>query len=177
MNCYVYHQDKIKERELALSRKDPHTERHFQEVMNCISCHTGLVHDEMKNKVLPRRDLALMNAMAYVIIAEGRTDEKFISEHMEFVKGADEKLTYDQFKAFLQDYAPEKVADACGIPAETIREVARLFSALDRNTMSLCCMDLNQRTRGVWVNNLVHNLHLLTGKICRPGNTPFSLTG
>lgn len=126
---------------------------------------------------IPSRDLALMNAMAYTIIEEKRTDEKFISEHTEFVKGADEKLTYDQFKAFIQDYAPEKVAESCGIPAETIREVARLFSAPDRNTMSMWCMGLNQRTRGVWVNNLVHNLHLLTGKICRPGNTPFSLTG
>jgi nitrate reductase NapA len=38
-------------------------------------------------------------------------------------------------------------------------------------------MGLNQRTRGVWANNLVHNLHLLTGQICRPGATPFSLTG
>jgi nitrate reductase NapA len=38
-------------------------------------------------------------------------------------------------------------------------------------------MGLNQRIRGTWVNNLIHNLHLLTGKICKPGNTPFSLTG
>ena len=56
VNCYVCHQDKIKEQELALSRKDPHTERHFQEGMNCVSCHSGIVHDEMKNKVLPSRD-------------------------------------------------------------------------------------------------------------------------
>ncbi|MBR0103127.1 MAG: cytochrome C, partial [Selenomonadaceae bacterium] len=33
-----------------------HTERHFQEGMNCVSCHSGIVHDEMKNKVLPSRD-------------------------------------------------------------------------------------------------------------------------
>jgi len=38
-------------------------------------------------------------------------------------------------------------------------------------------MGLNQRTRGVWANNLVHNLHLLTGQINRPGATSFSLTG
>jgi nitrate reductase NapA len=38
-------------------------------------------------------------------------------------------------------------------------------------------MGINQRIRGTWANNLIHNLHLLTGKICRPGNTPFSLTG
>lgn len=126
---------------------------------------------------IPGRDLALMNAMAQVIIEEGLTDEAFIGAHTEFMKGAGDKLTYEEYKAFLQDYRPEAVAESSGISAETIREVARLFADRNRNTMSLWCMGLNQRTRGVWVNNLVHNLHLLTGKICRPGNTPFSLTG
>ena len=126
---------------------------------------------------IPSRDLALMNAMASVIIEEGLTNEKFIADHTEFMKGASDKLTYDEYKAFLQDYTPEKVETACGIPAATIREVARLFADPNRKTMSMWCMGFNQRTRGVWANNLVHNLHLLTGKICTPGNTPFSLTG
>ena len=38
-------------------------------------------------------------------------------------------------------------------------------------------MGFNQHTRGVWANNLVYNIHLLTGKIAEPGNSPFSLTG
>jgi nitrate reductase NapA len=38
-------------------------------------------------------------------------------------------------------------------------------------------MGTNQHTRGVWVNNLLYNIHLLTGKIATPGNSPFSLTG
>ena len=38
-------------------------------------------------------------------------------------------------------------------------------------------MGFNQHTRGVWANNLVYNLHLLTGKISEPGNSPYSLTG
>ena len=126
---------------------------------------------------IPSRDLALMNAMAQVIIEEGLTDEKFIADHTEFMKGASDKLTHDEYKAFLQDYTPEKVEASCGIPAATIREVARLFADPKRNTMSMWCMGFNQRSRGVWANNLVHNLHLLTGKICKPGNTPFSLTG
>lgn len=125
----------------------------------------------------PSRDLALLNAMAQVIIADGLTDEKFIAAHTEFMKGEKDKLSFDEYKAFLADYTPEKVEGPTGIPAEKIREIARLFADPKRNTMSLWCMGLNQRTRGVWVNNLVHNLHLLTGKICRPGNTPFSLTG
>jgi len=43
--------------------------------------------------------------------------------------------------------------------------------------MSLWTMGINQHTRGVWANNLIYNIHLLTGKISTPGNSPFSLTG
>ena len=43
--------------------------------------------------------------------------------------------------------------------------------------MTFWTMGVNQHTRGVWVNNLIYNLHLLTGKISTPGNSPFSLTG
>ncbi|WP_110954902.1 molybdopterin-dependent oxidoreductase [Anaerosinus massiliensis] len=125
----------------------------------------------------PGTDLALLNSMAYVIVEEDLVDMNFINEHTEFVKGADQKLNFAEFKRFLQDYAPEKVSELTGIDAGEIKNVARLFAAKDRNTISLWCMGLNQRIRGTWVNNLIHNLHLLTGKICRPGNTPFSLTG
>jgi nitrate reductase NapA len=38
-------------------------------------------------------------------------------------------------------------------------------------------MGFNQHTRGVWVNGLLYNVHLLMGKIAEPGNSPFSLTG
>ena len=43
--------------------------------------------------------------------------------------------------------------------------------------MSLWTMGFNQHVRGVWANHLLYNLHLLTGKISEPGNSPFSLTG
>ena len=41
--------------------------------------------------------------------------------------------------------------------------------------MSLWTMGFNQHVRGVWANHLVYNMHLLTGKISEPGNSPFSL--
>jgi nitrate reductase NapA len=44
-------------------------------------------------------------------------------------------------------------------------------------TMSLWTMGLNQRVWGTWINNLMYNLHLITGKICKPGNTALSMTG
>ncbi len=125
---------------------------------------------------VPGTDLALLNSMANVIIEENLFDGDFVSKHTNFLQG-ERKMTFAEFRAFIADYSPDKVAGLTGLPAEQIREAARLFAAKDRNTMSMWTMGLNQRIRGTWANNLVHNLHLLTGKICRPGNTPFSLTG
>lgn len=127
-------------------------------------------------QLVPGTDLALLNSMAYVIIEEDLVDQDFVANHTNFMQG-EKKITFNEFKSFIADYAPEKAAGICGLPAEQIRAVARLFGAKGRNTMSMWTMGLNQRIRGTWANNLVHNLHLLTGKICKPGNTPFSLTG
>lgn len=125
---------------------------------------------------VPGTDLALLNSMAHVIVEEDLVDRNFIDKHTVFLQG-EKKLTYEEFKNFLAAYAPEKIEATVDIPAAQIRDVARLFAAKGKNTMSMWTMGLNQRIRGTWANNLVHNLHLLTGKICRPGNTPFSLTG
>src|SRR3546814_688953 len=56
-------------------------------------------------------------------------------------------------------------------------QLAALYADPKIKVMSLWTMGFNQHTRGVWANNLVYNIHLLTGKIATPGNSPFSLTG
>src|SRR4029077_18947577 len=55
--------------------------------------------------------------------------------------------------------------------------LAELYADPKRKVMSLWTMGFNQHVRGVWANQLLYNLHLLTGKIAEPGNSPFSLTG
>lgn len=127
-------------------------------------------------QIKPGTDLALLNAMANVIIEEGLTDEEFIKKHTSFSNGK-EKITYEDFKKHIKQFTPEFAEKKTGIPAEKIREVARIFAAPGKNTMSMWTMGINQRIAGVWANNLIHNLHLLTGKICKPGSTTFSLTG
>ncbi|MBA1331513.1 hypothetical protein QQ73_10280, partial [Candidatus Endoriftia persephone str. Guaymas] len=47
----------------------------------------------------------------------------------------------------------------------------------NKKVSSYWTMGMNQHTRGVWMNGLVYNIHLLMGKISEPGNSPFSLTG
>lgn len=130
---------------------------------------------DLSLRFVPGTDLAILNAMANVIVQENLVNQEFIKEYVTFMRG-EEKVGLEEYVQFLADYTPEKVAEVSGAPAEQIRQAA-LYFAKAGGTVSLWTMGLNQRTRGVWVNNLVHNLHLITGQICRPGATPFSLTG
>ncbi len=125
--------------------------------------------------VVPGTDLLLLNAMAQVICEDRLYDRDFIAEHVRFSDGK-ETVTFEQFQQFLQDYRPEQVAERLGISASEIRNVAYRF-ARSKATMSLWTMGLNQRVQGVFLNNMMSALHLLTGQICRPGATPLSLTG
>ena len=127
---------------------------------------------------IPGYDLAVFHAMAYVIIRDNKIDKDFIDKKVKFKAVRDGKpveVSFEDYKKFLEDFTPEKASRISGVPARTIEEAARLFAI--GPTMSFWTMGLNQRTRGVWANNLMHNLHLITGNIGKPGATPFSLTG
>ncbi|MDZ7291556.1 MAG: nitrate reductase [candidate division KSB1 bacterium] len=126
-------------------------------------------------QVIPGYDLAVMHAMARIIINEGYADEQFIKESVNFSDGTN-PITYDDYKKFLEKYTPEYAAAQAGVKAEDIVQAARLFGQT-KTAMSMWTMGVNQRTRGVWLNNLIHNLHLLTGKLGKPGCDSFSLTG
>ncbi|MDP6849479.1 MAG: nitrate reductase [Planctomycetota bacterium] len=126
----------------------------------------------------PGFDLAIFHAMAHVIVNEGLYDKKFMAKNVQFkaVKdGAPVGVDFEGYKAFLEDYSPEKAEKIAGVKAGDIRRAARSFA--EGPTMSFWTMGLNQRVKGVWANNLMHNLHLITGQIGKPGMTPFSLTG
>ena len=125
----------------------------------------------------PGTDLAILNAMAHVLLAEGMADEEFVRAHVAFGEGTEANKSLDDYRKLLADYAPARAAEIAGCRAEDIVTAARWFGEQGRAAMSMWTQGLNQRTRGVWANNLVHNLHLLTGKIGLPGSTPFSLTG
>ena len=128
----------------------------------------------------PHSDLYLANAMAYVIINEGLADQSFIANHVTFkqdIAGTTTTIDLAAYTTFLADYTPAAVAAEVGIAAADIERLARLLADPTKKTVSTWTMGFNQHTRGVWINNLVHNLHLMTGKVAKPGNSPFSLTG
>jgi len=127
----------------------------------------------------PGYDMYLLNAMAQVIIEEGLVDEDHL-KYVAFRKGLKTKgefTDFEGYKAMLADYTPEKVADKVGVPAAEIRKVAKLVGRKGRPTLSIWTMGINQRTKGVHLNCQITNLHLLTGKLGKPGSDALSLTG
>ena len=126
----------------------------------------------------PGYDLAVFNAMAQVIISEKLYDQKFIDDNVQFKVVQDGKpvnVDLEGYAKWLEDFTPMKAQRISGVKAGLIEEAARLFAV--GPTTSFWTMGLNQRITGVWANNLMHNLHLITGQIGKPGMTPFSLTG
>lgn len=124
-------------------------------------------------------DMHLLNSMAYVLAEKNLLDEEHL-KHCTFRTGLKTKgkfIDLKSFREFLADYAPEKVETLIGVPAADIRKAAMWFGRKNHSALSVWTMGLNQRTRGVQLNCQVHNLHLLTGKIGKPGCDSMSLTG
>ena len=63
------------------------------------------------------------------------------------------------------------------VPEDKLLKLAKAYADPNKKVASYWTMGFNQHTRGVWVNGLCYNVHLLMGKISEPGNSPFSLTG
>ncbi|MFZ2971088.1 MAG: nitrate reductase catalytic subunit NapA [Ferribacterium limneticum] len=91
--------------------------------------------------------------------------------------GKSEAITFDEFKKFVSEYTAEKVSKLSGVAEKDLKALAELYADPKVKIVSFWTMGFNQHTRGTWANNLCYNIHLLTGKISEPGNSPFSLTG
>jgi sulfite reductase (NADPH) flavoprotein alpha-component len=118
-------------------------------------------------QIKPGTDLALLNGLLHLLHENGATDAAFIAEHTE---------GWDAMPAFLAAYTPENVARITGLAADDIRRAAQMIASA-KDWMSCWTMGLNQSTHGTWHTNALCNLHLATGRICRRGSGPFSLTG
>ena len=91
--------------------------------------------------------------------------------------GKSDPITFDEYKKFVSEYTAEKVSKLSGVAEKDLKALAELYADPKVKVVSFWTMGFNQHTRGTWANNLVYNIHLLTGKISEPGNSPFSLTG
>lgn len=157
---------------------------------------------DMQGIFTPHTDLAILNFIANYIIQNNQVNQDFVNKHTNFRRGmtdigyglrpehplqakaknadkagASDPMTFEEYKAFVADYTAKKVSKLCGLSEKQLTDLAELYANPKTKVVSFWTMGVNQHTRGVWVNNLIYNIHLLTGKISTPGNSPFSLTG
>ncbi|EGU42291.1 periplasmic nitrate reductase subunit alpha [Vibrio splendidus] len=149
----------------------------------------------------PQSDLAIANFIANYIIQNDAVNWDFVNKHTHFKQattdigyglrdddplqkaaanpnsGAMTAITFEEYKAAVAEYTVEKASEMSGVSEENLIKLAKQYADPNIKVMSLWTMGMNQHTRGVWMNSLVYNIHLLTGKISTPGNSPFSLTG
>jgi formate dehydrogenase major subunit len=115
----------------------------------------------------PDTDVALLNAMMHVIVTEGLVDRDFI---------ASRTIGYEDLAKNVEGYSPEAMAPICGIDAETIRYVARLY-ATSKGSMILWGMGVSQHVHGTDNARCLIALALMTGQIGRPGTGLHPLRG
>ncbi len=115
----------------------------------------------------PDTDVPMLNALMYTIIDENLHDTGYISRHTE---------GFDELRQCVADYPPEKVAPICGVPADTLREVARLY-ATSRGSMIFWGMGISQHVHGTDNARGLISLALLCGQIGRPGTGLHPLRG
>jgi formate dehydrogenase major subunit len=115
----------------------------------------------------PDTDVAMLNAMMHTIVEEGLVDQNYLDQYT---------TGFEELKTNLKDYAPEKVSPICGIPAETLREVARLFAG-SKASMILWGMGISQHVHGTDNARCLISLALISGQIGRPGTGLHPLRG
>jgi formate dehydrogenase major subunit len=112
-------------------------------------------------------DVAMLNALIHTVIDEGLTDQAFIRERVS---------NYEALRENVKAYSPETMAPICGIPAETLREVAREF-AKARGAMILWGMGISQHVHGTDNARCLIALSTVTGQIGKPGSGLHPLRG
>ena len=150
----------------------------------------------------PQTDLVILNYIANHIIQSGKVNKDFVDKHTTFKRGNDDigyglrpdhplelkarnakdanggtPIDFEAFARFVAPYTLDKAVEMTGVERGWLEKLAELYADPKVKVMSFWTMGFNQHTRGTWANNMVYNIHLLTGKISTPGNSPFSLTG
>ena len=112
-------------------------------------------------------DVAMLNALIHTVIEEGLTDEEFIRTRAR---------NFEALKENVKAYSPEAMEPICGIPAQTLREVAREF-AKAKGAMILWGMGVSQHVHGTDNARCLIALVTVTGQIGKPGSGLHPLRG
>ena len=112
-------------------------------------------------------DVAMLNALIHTIIEENLVDEAFVAQRAS---------NYQALKDNVQGYSPEAMAPICGIPAQTLREVARAY-ATAKGAMILWGMGVSQHVHGTDNVRCLIALASVAGQLGKPGSGLHPLRG
>ena len=115
----------------------------------------------------PDTDVAMLNALIHTVIDEGLADQDFIARRTN---------NFEALRENVKGYSPEAMAPICGIPAQTLREVARAF-AKAKSAMILGGMGISQHVHGTDNARCLIALVSVTGQIGKPGSGLHPLRG
>ena len=115
----------------------------------------------------PDTDVAMLNALIHTVIDEGLADQDFIARRTN---------NFEALRENVKGYSPEAMAPICGIPAQTLREVARAF-AKAKSAMILWGMGISQHVHGTDNARCLIALVSVTGQIGKPGSGLHPLRG
>ena len=141
----------------------------------------------------PNAEPAIANALCREIVTRQQADRGFIDRYVAFRRGreglghglsgdvveppADRAASWDDYVAFLAPFTAERAQQRSGVPAETLRWLASVYADPARNVVTAWGTTVNQHHRGTWLNTQLHGLHLLVGKVARPGNGAICISG
>jgi len=118
-------------------------------------------------KINPGSDVALYNAMMNVMIEDDLVNHAYIRDYTE---------GYESLRDLVAKYTPETAEGVCGVPADKIREVARVFGRANA-AIIYWGMGISQHTHGTDNARCLISLALLTGNVGRPGTGLHPLRG
>lgn len=115
----------------------------------------------------PDTDVAMLNALIHTVIYEGLANEAFIRDRTD---------NYAALRERVRPYSPEAMAPVCGVPAGTLREVARAYAGAGR-AMIFWGMGVSQHVHGTDNARCLISLAAVCGQIGRPGTGLHPLRG
>jgi anaerobic selenocysteine-containing dehydrogenase len=124
-------------------------------------------HADVHLAVRPGTNLALMNGLVRELFAGGGIDQDYVDAHT---------IGSDELRSTVEMWTPEAVAKVCGVDADDVREAARIFADSER-VLSTVLQGFYQASDATAASCQVNNLHLLTGKIGKPGSGILQMNG
>jgi ferredoxin-nitrate reductase len=115
----------------------------------------------------PGTNVALLNGLCHLLIENGTIDREFIAAHT---------VKFDQFRAIVARYPPDLVESICGVPAAQLRTAAEWIGR-SKTTVTTCLQGVYQSNQATAAACAVNSMHLLMGKIGRPGCAPMQFAG